>query len=576
MLLLKLSREYRAPLNIKCQNNGANTTTLFLSRVSAKMLALVSVLGAWLKEPSPGPDAASAAAISQRHDQPKAYALAYTRQVMWRPAANQLPAPVAIDRIFWLHVPKCGSSFTHTIFHYACARPVSWSCGNSVHHPPPDYCGTNRSTIQEQMHGGNYHTPIRWVQGMGGRFEPRANVGNVVAVFRSPAQRLLSAFSWMKQMPLCCGGDWGMGPANGSKRASVLKMPDAATLARLPYSQGCMTKMIIGFRCFDDHTLTDKEMERARRFVDEGMAFVGLQGEWSRTVCLWHARFGGPLFQVELSNTRPTNRTTYQHTMHNESELETLVDHADTLLYAAAEARFRRELRTHAVAIAACEEALLQHPTAQEAARAAAMSKAREEAVVAAAAAAAPVAAAAGLGGAAEATWHLKNGKYLRSIFPYKAGSSEWLRLQVLALNGSWIRQPHWPPWTCMVKSVVRYTPEFAAAAGELIRILIVRSPYERMLSAYMDKVVTHGQLQLAPRGMQRNGSFAEFVRLAMAERTPRSKTGARHYGPLTRWWREPSCATSNDCWLGFPNTTRILKLDRIDTWYADTIRTLG
>ena len=325
------------------------------------MLALVSVLGAWLKEPSPGPDAASAAAISQRHDQPKAYALAYTRQVMWRPAANQLPAPVAIDRIFWLHVPKCGSSFTHTIFHYACARSVSWSVGNGVHHPPPDYCGTNRSTIQEQMHGGNYHTPIRWVQGMGGRFEPRANVGNVVAVFRSPAQRLLSAFSYMKQMPFCCVSDWGMGPANGYKRASVLKMPDAATLARLPYSQGCMTKMIIGFRCFENHTLTDKEMERARRFVDEGMAFVGLQGEWSRTVCLWHARFGGPLFQVELSNTRPTNRTTYQHTMHNESELETLVDHADTLLYAAAEARFRRELRTHAVAIAACEEALLQH-----------------------------------------------------------------------------------------------------------------------------------------------------------------------------------------------------------------------
>ena len=219
------------------------------------MLALVSVLGAWLKEPSPGPDAASAAAISQRHDQPKAYALAYTRQVMWRPAANQLPAPVAIDRIFWLHVPKCGSSFTHTIFHYACARSVSWSCGNSVHHPPPDYCGTNRSTIQEQMHGGNYHTPIRWVQGMGGRFEPRANVGNVVAVFRSPAQRLLSAFSYMKQMPFCCVSDWGMGPANGYKRASVLKMPDAATLARLPYSQGCMTKMIIGFRCFENHTL---------------------------------------------------------------------------------------------------------------------------------------------------------------------------------------------------------------------------------------------------------------------------------------------------------------------------------
>ena len=185
--------------------------------------------------------------------------------------------------------------------------------------------------------------------------------------------------------------------------------------------------------------------------------------------------------------------------------------------------------------------------------------------------------------------WHLKNGKYLHSIFPYKSGSSEWLRLQVLALSGKWIEDPHWPPWTRMVQSVVRYTPAtVASAAGELLRILIVRSPYERMLSAYIDKVVNQPptwnryQLQLVPRGMKRNGSFAEFVRLAMAERTPRSEIGAAHYGPLTRWWREPSCtvaqkhATSNDCWLGFPNTTRILKLDRVGTWYADTIRTLG
>lgn len=189
--------------------------------------------------------------------------------------------------------------------------------------------------------------------------------------------------------------------------------------------------------------------------------------------------------------------------------------------------------------------------------------------------------------------WRLENRKYLHSVFPYKAGSSEWLRLQVLALSGKWIKNPHWPPWRREVESVLRYTPSaIAAAGGELIRILIVRSPYERMLSAYMDKVVkvTHGHLQLAPRSMQRNGSFAEFVRLAIAERTPRSWLAAAHYGPLTKWWQEttitkkeetsctvkPNATPNHSCWLGFPNTMRILKLDLIDTWYADLVHTLG
>ena len=158
----------------------------------------------------------------------------------------------------------------------------------------------------------------------------------------------------------------------------------------------------------------------------------------------------------------------------------------------------------------------------------------------------------------------------MRSYFPYKAGSSEWLRLLVLHLTGDLIRDPHWPSWKS-VRGMQPYSLQHVASSGgQLLRILITRSAYEQMLSAYLDKVVTHGQLQFAPRGVQRNSTFAEFVELAFKERSPRTRVGAMHYGP-----REDS-KWCDGCWLGFHNNTRIFKLEEIDRWYAEVVRTLG
>lgn len=171
--------------------------------------------------------------------------------------------------------------------------------------------------------------------------------------------------------------------------------------------------------------------------------------------------------------------------------------------------------------------------------------------------------------------WRLRNGIYVRIFFPYKAGSTEWLRLLVLHVTGCLIRDPHWPVWVS-VRGMQPYSPQHVASSGgQLMRILITRSPYERMLSAYLDKVVTHGKLGLAPRGVQRNSTFAEFVRLASTERRPRTRSAAEHYGPLTTWWCE-NPKWCDGCWLGFHNDTRILKLEEIDLWYAEIVHALG
>ena len=120
--------------------------------------------------------------------------------------------------------------------------------------------------------------------------------------------------------------------------------------------------------------------------------------------------------------------------------------------------------------------------------------------------------------------FQLKNGLFLRAVFPYKTGSTEWLRLLVLHLAGVLIHDPHWPPWTSHLCNhnlcpVPAYTPEHIAShGGKLMRILITRSPYERMLSAYMDKVVEHGQIFLAPPGVRKNSTFGEFVHAAIRD----------------------------------------------------------
>ena len=74
--------------------------------------------------------------------------------------------------------------------------------------------------------------------------------------------------------------------------------------------------------------------------------------------------------------------------------------------------------------------------------------------------------------------WRLRNGLYVRSYFPYKAGSSEWLRLLVLHLTGDLIRDPHWPSWKS-VRGMQPYSLQHVASSGgQLLRILITRSPY--------------------------------------------------------------------------------------------------
>ena len=106
---------------------------------------------------------------------------------------------------------------------------------------------SNRSVLQEArapfaglITPAGFHEPIRW---SGGR--PHAATGNVVAIFRKPQQRLLSAWSYLRRHRHCCGVDWGL---SRNRRDQARAAATARDFALLPGMRGCQAKMVLGVR----------------------------------------------------------------------------------------------------------------------------------------------------------------------------------------------------------------------------------------------------------------------------------------------------------------------------------------
>ena len=91
-------------------------------------------------------------------------------------------------------------------------------------------------------------------------------------------------------------------------------------------------------------------LERLR----EGFAFVGLQEEWSLSICLFHAKFGGPCRNVEFLDTRPDNRRTNVTSSYDTAVLNGWVDEVDRPVYAEALKIFKDDLEKFGVSHESC------------------------------------------------------------------------------------------------------------------------------------------------------------------------------------------------------------------------------
>ena len=177
--------------------------------------------------------------------------------------------------------------------------------------------------------------------------------GGLVAMFRRPAQRLISAYLDNRHA-------WGL----PSRQRQTLKhtAPTVARFARHPGIRGCMAKMLAGYMCADPHVeLADgRVLATALRVLrSPAFAFIGLAEEWDASVCLLHRVLpagGRPMvaefrhFGHSVNSHRdiPWLPASARDGEYNESVLEGFVDEVDEAVYAEARRLFRQRWQRYA------------------------------------------------------------------------------------------------------------------------------------------------------------------------------------------------------------------------------------
>mmetsp|Transcript_107100 Transcript_107100/g.190298 ORF Transcript_107100/g.190298 Transcript_107100/m.190298 type:complete len:358 (-) Transcript_107100:54-1127(-) len=258
-------------------------------------------------------------------------------------------------QIRWLHVPKTGTTFGNTVWHYGCPSlpdDVSLSnySSNYERKMNKDYPISDCSLLLD--HSPGTHKPIGDEEWKDDTF---------VTLLRKPASRICSAYNYGKQCIVDCN------PENDKSCFQVRMLDNAwywllrrgetctfmhASADLLEYGSqidttSCTAKMVLGQSCNAPETLSDEQIQLALNRIQK-FAFVGLQEEWKLSVCLFHRIFGGPsadqatkLIALETESLRETDsRASGNANCSDQRLLDELTDTADSQLYALAETMF--------------------------------------------------------------------------------------------------------------------------------------------------------------------------------------------------------------------------------------------
>ena len=254
-----------------------------------------------------------------------------------------MPSGAPPTAIRWLHVPKAGSAFINVAARFGCrdVEPAAlpafevalnftrWRESNPHVRCPgllPSWAG---------------HRPVQ-------KHELRQRV--LVAIFRRPAQRLLSGFHHREDGHPQSMIAPGMAPAQRLAMRRACR-GDPGAYARWPGIAGCATKMILGWSCASDRALRPADVSRAVRVMRDHFAYVGLTEHWETSVCVFHRMMrqpGGPSpSELALTHLGPlrTHHSTPAAFEYDESPLRGFTDEADEAVYAAVSERFWADAR---------------------------------------------------------------------------------------------------------------------------------------------------------------------------------------------------------------------------------------
>lgn len=248
----------------------------------------------------------------------------------------------------WLHVPKTGTSFMNTVWHYACTLPATASASDfssmyekqfAARYPPSVHCTTMLD------HSPATHKPL-------GDGEWAAHPGAFVTMLRDPSARLVSAFKHGRHCIQDCSPEMELGMACRTVRdnrrlykcKALRRAKSLREYAAEPAARGCAARMLIGRACNDPLGLLSNETAKAvERLGSSGFAFVGLVEEWDLSVCLFHRLLGGTPRPQEFTAVRVNKASSAL--LRRPRQVDGLRDEADEAVYAAGRARFWRQVR---------------------------------------------------------------------------------------------------------------------------------------------------------------------------------------------------------------------------------------
>lgn len=331
-------------------------------------------------------------------------------------AQGQLNDPVALfspgqpttlaSNIFWPHIPKTSTTFGRTFFSYACEHPEDFRDIKTTHPPKPRDGACDATLAEGQRNLVNRAAkitqgPDKW--GSWYHVHAPPNV-TIFTLLREPDERLRSASHQVLTFGnnrTCCaqihekddgvrlpGMSWGwdmdtrnaalLAYANWGHPENVVGLgsnnTDPRGLERFKHALesrdalwGCQTKMLVGHGCFEKHKLTDAEIDKAHEIVSSGAHFVGLTERYAESICLFHIKYGGRLYDFEVkSGETPAFAEAGGHG-HSAAAREAGVPEAlwhggpkdaDVTLYALARDRFEADIDDNKVEMAACMRSL--------------------------------------------------------------------------------------------------------------------------------------------------------------------------------------------------------------------------
>lgn len=266
-----------------------------------------------------------------------------------------------MKNIFYMHVPKCGSSFATLLVQYACPsfpRNMTVKEPGRILYPPGVRLDRKRFCGDRFRRFDSGHFPLpKLNKSKNSSIEDVFMMQNDVVTFlRNPKERMVSSvldnFHSCNMSTMAAIYPW-LYPNIRNPARVMGHVPNYSNLFHESHREslvkiikyfwkcveGCATRMVLGSWCEHDGVpLTLSKIDSAIARLDS-FAFIGLTDRWNESVDLWRRLFGGDYSDRVYSNTNPSKNAPYEIIVQDIIEKEGLVDEADSILYRFAESR---------------------------------------------------------------------------------------------------------------------------------------------------------------------------------------------------------------------------------------------